>query len=198
MINFSEEEKNLMAKFTRPNGWNEDEVKTVKNKIRNYFILNGIAPCCYCRRSMHKQHKLDIDTEHVLPKGQFYQYTFEMKNLNIACKRCNMGIKLEDTSFFLGGENCNDPFKSAHYSFIHPNLDVPKDHLSIKSEQSDDVLIIKYAVVNNSAKGRATYEYFKLKELEYNSIDEAQHRPTVTPELPPGIAKELALILEDA
>lgn len=196
-MNFTDQEKLLIVAHSKPNGWDDPAVAALKAKIRNYFISQGITQCCYCRRSMHMQHKLDIDTEHVLPKGVFHKYTFEPRNLNISCKRCNMGIKREDTSFFLADENCLNPFESAHYKFLHPNLDVAKHHLRFKFEQEDDILIVKYKVVEGSAKGQETYEYFRLKELECEFLDEAQELPVVSPELPSAIADEAVATLSE-
>lgn len=196
-MNFTDEEKLLIAKHSKPKGWDEPAVAALKTKIRNYLISQGITQCCYCRRAMHMQFKLDIDTEHVLPKDQFYKYIFDLRNLNISCKRCNMGIKRSDDSFFLGGEDCPNPFESDHYKFIHPNLDVAKHHLTFFFYQEDDVLLVHYSVVGGSSKGQETYEYFRLAELECEILDQAQDLAVVSPELPPSIADEAVEALEE-
>jgi hypothetical protein len=149
---------------------------------------------------MHGWHGLSIDIEHVLPKGngKYPELTFELRNLSVSCKRCNMGIKREDTSFYIGGQNDVAPFKSANYKFIHPNLDVANDHLEILTMQHNEKLMIKYEVVGASTKGRSAYEYFKLRTLELNSFDEAQDLAEVSPSesFPPELARELDAVLD--
>ena len=149
---------------------------------------------------MHGWHGLTIDIEHVLPKcnGKFPQYTFDQRNLSVSCKRCNMGIKRNDTSFYNGGLDEPDPFKSEHYKFIHPNLDNIDNHLEFHSETHNTKIMIKYRVVNASLKGKYAFAYFQLQKLELNSFDEAQGLTDVTPSesLPPDLAKELNAVLD--
>jgi len=145
---------------------------------------------------MHGWHNWTIDPEHVLPKSIYPKQTFKLMNLNIACKRCNMGIKRADDSFFLGTRDCAEPFKSELYKIIHPNLDEPNDHLHVKIEQSNNTYIRKYWVINNSAKGKETYEYFRLSELEIQRVDVAQELPSVTPDLPAAVADDLNAALK--
>lgn len=142
---FTSEEENLISCYSIRKGWDTKDwdlkglnatelaakkldaagIEKIKTKIRSYYIGVPSACCCYCRRSMHQWDKLDIDTKHVLPKGEFPQWTFKVVNLNIACKRCNMRLKKEGHSFFKGSITESDPFKSELYTFLHPNLDDP-------------------------------------------------------------------------
>lgn len=200
MIALTDEEKALIAELSVAGGWDNVVAKPLKKRIKTYLLAKTSHCCCYCRRSLHHWHGLTIDPEHVLPKGngKFPQFTFELKNLSISCKRCNMGIKRDDTSFYIGTLNEADPFKSEHYEFIHPNLDVANDHLEILTVQYNEKLMIKYEVVGASKKGRYAYEYFELQKLELNSFDEAQGLTEVSPSesLPPELAEELKVVLE--
>lgn len=174
MIEFNEQELQLIRRLSVRGGWDDDDADALKTKIRDYFLNRPVPCCCYCGVAMFGWHRITIDTEHVLPKGKFPQYTFEMRNLDLSCKRCNMQIKREDDSFYRGGANCADPFQSEFYDIVHPGLDRKIDHLKLIVVQADDKLMIKYFVVNASAKGDATYRYFRLQELEVNTFDEAQ------------------------
>lgn len=200
MIDFTLDEEALIAQFSVPGGWDKDEIKAIKKKIKPFLLGKTSSCCCYCRRSMHSWHALTIDIEHVLPKGKksFPQFTFALQNLSISCKRCNMGIKREDTSFFTLIPGDTDYFKSEKYEFIHPNLDVIDDHLKVLIVQFNNQLLIKYQVVDASTKGAAAYKYFKLGLLEVNSFDEAQGLDDVTPSesLPPEFARELQTVLD--
>jgi len=145
---------------------------------------------------MHGWHNLTIDPEHILPKKHFPKQLFKIKNLNIACKRCNMGIKGQRYDFFLAAKNCANPFKSKLYKIIHPNLDNANDHLHLRVEQLNNSIFRKYWVVNNSEKGKATYEYFRLKELDVGSLDGAQGLVTVESNLPPKVSHKLTTELK--
>jgi uncharacterized protein (TIGR02646 family) len=191
MIEFTDAEKDLMARLSVKGGWDDPAASVVKKKIRRHLNECGIAFCCYCRVSMHGWHALTIDPEHILPKSIYPQHTFHLLNLNISCKRCNMGVKKTDDSFFLEAQNCSAPFRSDIYTIIHPNLDRVEDHLDIEIRQRNRNYIRKYWVVNNSAKGLKTYEYFKLIELEVESVDEAQGLQTVNSDLPTESADKL-------
>jgi uncharacterized protein (TIGR02646 family) len=200
MIVFTADEKKLIASLSIAGGWDNPQANPLKAKIKPHLLAQTANCCCYCRRSMHQWYAMTIDIEHVLPKGngKFPQFTFEVKNLSVSCKRCNMGIKRSDTSFYIGTADEADSFKSEQYTFIHPNLDVTDDHLGFLSVQYNGKLIIKYQVVNASMKGSATYEYFELRKLELNSFDEAQGLDDVSPSeaMPPELAQELRTVLD--
>jgi hypothetical protein len=200
MIVFTPEEEQLKARLSVVGGWDNDEATPLKAKIKPFLLTRTDHCCCYCRLSMHQWHGLTIDIEHVLPKGngKFPQFTFEIRNLSVSCKRCNMGIKGSDTSFYVGAADEADPFRSEHYRFIHPNLDVANDHLELIVFQHNTKRMVKYRVVNTSLKGSETYEYFELQKVELNSFDEAQGLAEVFPseELPPAIAQELKTVLD--
>lgn len=101
---------------------------------------------------------------------------FDLWNLSVSCKRCNMQIKGQRTDFLI------DPnFKgiakqdSAGYRFVHPNLDAGACHLERQAIQSGAKRLVKYLVTPGSAKGQYSYEYFRLRDLEIDSFDAAQN-----------------------
>jgi hypothetical protein len=198
-MNFTADEAEVIARLSVVGGWDDGDAKALKSKIKSYLLLKALHCCCYCRRSMQQWHGLTIDVEHVLPKRKFPKYTFELRNLNVSCKRCNMGIKLEDTSFYLGSSIEGNPFQSALYRFVHSNLDSVSQHLRIVFVQLDTKLLVKYLIPGDSAKGAETYRFFKLKDIETNSFDEAQGLSTALPSesLPREIARELQAVLQE-
>lgn len=202
MTAFTDEELQLAAQLSIPGGWDMEEAKPLKDKIKPVLLAKTSHCCCYCRRSMHGWHGLTIDIEHVLPKGNgnFPQYTFELRNLSVSCKRCNMSIKKSDISFYSAGANEPNPFKSEHYKFIHPNLDNIDDHLEFISEQRNAKIMIKYFIAGDSHKGNYAHKYFRLEKLEINSFDDAQDLTVVLPSesLPQDIATELVEVLDSA
>lgn len=196
MLTFTSEEKALIVTLSVPGGWDDALAEPIKTKIKSHLLTQGDL-CCYCLRSMHGWHRMTIDVEHVLPKSPYPLFTFEPKNLNLSCKRCNMRIKGERVSFFLGTTSTAAQFISGEYSFIHPNLDDFDKHIGIIIIQFNKKLLVKYKVADGSTKGAETYSFFRLNELERDSYDDAQGVGQVEPSdrMAPAIARELIAIL---
>ncbi len=197
MVDFDEQELQLIQRLSVRGGWDVADAEPLKKKIRDYFLAIGVVPCCYCGLTMSPWHRITIDTEHVLPKGRFPEFTFELKNLNISCRRCNMTIKGEKISFYLGTTGETNPFRSELYSFLHPNFDVRSAHLRIVMMQIDGSLYLKYIVTPGSDKGAETYRFFRLEELEEDAFDRAQGETSAAEieDLPPDIASRLREII---
>lgn len=157
--------------------WNNPLVKDFKDRVKAYYRNRGNEQCCYCKKNSHGEFKMVLDIEHILPKGQteFRELMFVLTNLNVACKRCNMNVKGTRTDFVYNiNDAANNHEDSNQYKFIHPNSDEYFDHLEYIQRIENDKKLIKYKVVNNSDKGEYTYKYFRLKELEIDSINQAQ------------------------
>lgn len=170
-----QEEATIAAVLAKPgNIWDDELVAEIKNKIKDYFTDNDISQCCYCGTIFKGVHRISIDIEHILPKGKYRPLTFDPRNLNVACKKCNLTSKGQKIDFL------NDPvvmgtdyYNSSHYKFIHPNIDVYNDHLKIITSRNGNNILHKY-IVKNEDKGRYTYNYFHLEDFEINFINTAQ------------------------
>ena len=161
----------LAAKSPEP--WEFAGWKPIKRKLKNHLKKKTNDRCCYCRRSLANTHNMSIDIEHVLPKKLFPKYVFSLKNLSVACKRCNMGIKNQDRSFFSLRTGSRRPFRVENFSILHPNLSNIDAHLLLQFHQVGTKQFIKYHLSQNP-KAKRTYEYFKLREIETGSLDSAQ------------------------
>jgi len=157
--------------------WDKNaRLKTLKRKIKKFGKIKTANQCCYCMSNNYGEFAMVLDIEHILPKSIFPKYMFTGKNLAISCKRCNMQIKKADVSFLahhITGTS-RRVFRSRYYSFIHPNLDFYESHLHRCVVQNGRKMMVAYKIVNGSAKGSYTYNYFNLKNLELNSFDGAQ------------------------
>lgn len=170
----------ITAAMATDNPWGaeNDDIKSAKGKIREFHLARQSHTCCYCRTILQGGGPFMIDREHILPKKKYKPYTYTLWNLSIACKRCNMEHKGEDDTFVVDKTN-TAPFQTgANYRIIHPNYDHWDDHLVRLTLQVNTAVLVKYAVLASSAKGRFTYEFFELKMLETNSFDEAQGKAT--------------------
>lgn len=168
----------IQAALALPKPWDEknDHIKSVKNKIRSYHLARHGQTCCYCRVILQGGGRFMIDREHILPKGntKYKLFCFEPWNLSTSCKRCNMEIKGEDDYFVIDKLDISKLKTGENYLFIHPNFDEWERHLIRESHQISRFLFVKFAIIENSAKGQYTFDYFKLEELEVESLDAAQ------------------------
>lgn len=178
-LEFTVDETNAInAALMLPKPWGEknDHIKSAKNKIRSYHLARHGQTCCYCRVILQGGGNFMIDREHILPKGnaKYKNFCFEPWNLSTSCKRCNMEIKGEDDRFVIDKLDTLKLKAGENYLFIHPNFDEWERHLTRESHQISRFLFVKYAIIENSEKGQYTFDYFKLKELEIESLDAAQ------------------------
>jgi len=169
--------ENIRIAQLKPNNklWEDPELAYLREKIKLHFINRPLVVCSYCNRNLHGEFRMVIDIEHILPKNKFKNLTYTPENLNISCKRCNMQYKKEKMDFIIDSAIMGtDYFNSAHYKFIHPNLDQYNNHLKLNIFQFNQFKYIKYIPEKNSQKGNFTYSYFELKNLEISCIDTAQ------------------------
>lgn len=116
-----------------------------------------------------------IDREHILPKSKYKKLTYNISNLSVACKRCNMEIKKDELGFIRSIQNIEANFDDeSQYLFIHPNHEKYSNFIIRKQEQVGDYCAIKYIFDGNCEKSKFTYNYFKLGDLEIDSINETQ------------------------
>ncbi|MGN6417675.1 MAG: hypothetical protein ACTHMC_09300 [Pseudobacter sp.] len=181
--------------------WENPLLAPVKRKIKNHYrgILN--ENCCYCRRDTTDEFNMVLDIEHVLPKVIYGDYMFEPFNLSVSCKRCNMEIKKDKILFLINPDISTElAADTNNYKFIHPNLDLYKEHLTKEMYQYDDQKLIKYNVVNKSPKGEFTKVFFELEKIEQDSFNSAQGiTPShgITPLMAENVASELRTLLNN-
>lgn len=178
--------------------WYNPCLDRLKRKIKDYYTNNDTSQCCYCARLFTGEFNMVIDIEHVLPQDVFPTERFTVSNLNIACKRCNMEIKKADTSFIASipamGFNY---YQSQHYQIVHPNIDTYTTHIILKTIRRGDLIYIKY-VLKDQNKAKFTYDYFKLKDLEVDTINKAQGAKSIkslNAKISDGIRKSLLGLL---
>jgi len=179
--------------------WKSKHLDPLKRKVKDHYREVQGEQCCYCRKNSIGEFRMVLDIEHVLPQGksEFKKFMFCLKNLSVACKRCNMLIKKDDISFISEqADFSNYPFLSTNYKFIHPNVDSYYDHLSYDVSIKNTETMIKYTIASGSDKGSFTYTYFKLDELEVGSFNRAQGLPAVA-SVSNSIDRDIALEIEE-
>jgi len=174
-MDFTDEDLILInaAKAKGGNVWEDPTLEDIKQRIKTHYRNGNAGHCCYCHRSFRGEFKFDIDIEHVLPKSKFLQFIFELFNLNISCKRCNMLIKKERTDFLIDADSiAQNPQQSDRYHLIHPNFDYYFDYMDYEVNIKNEIEMVKFTP--NRPKGEYTYDFFRLNEIEIDMFNQAQ------------------------
>jgi hypothetical protein len=180
--------------------WKDDSLEPVKRKIKDYYLGPDDGRCCYCRERFRAVHRMNIDLEHILPKSLFNDFMFEVFNLNISCKRCNMSIKKNRTDFLVDAATIHlSPQQSDQYHFIHPNLDEYRQHMRYIAFTVDEQDMVKYIPL--LPKGQYTYDFFRLQEKEVDSFNRAQgieesESEAVLPDQPAAIQQAAEALID--
>ncbi|QQP94442.1 hypothetical protein [Lysobacter enzymogenes] len=176
----TEADQAVIAGVTDGNGvvnWNSENLGDIKRRVKEFNLKLQANACCYCRRSLHGEFSMVIDVEHILPQCTFKGFVFLNVNLSASCKRCNMKVKRARWDF-VWGLSAEDVIhaveESGTYEIIHPNLDRYSEHLERLHLAVNDGALVKYSVYKDSPKGHKTYNFFRLYELEVDSLDKAQ------------------------
>lgn len=158
--------------------WGSPYVKEVKDRFKAHKRIEQKERCCYCQRSIRGECKMVLDIEHILPKSIFSHCIFDLPNLAVSCRRCNMDVKRASVKF-LNGDPLHltsidkaELFKPDLYKFAHPNLVSVYKHIQIRQHLIGAHTILFYKVF--SPVGEYTYDFFKLKDFETDSLDTAQ------------------------
>lgn len=174
-FNYTKDEKlQITDAMAEPHPWDSKLVTGIKVRIKGFHLQFGENMCCYCYRDLTGEFSLVIDIEHILPKRHYRPLTFDIRNLSVACKRCNMKMKRDKLDFLNLPMEASELELSEKYKIVHPNIDNRDEHLLRMALQINTKRIIKYITVDNSEKGNFSYAYFRLSELEVDSYDSTQ------------------------
>lgn len=191
-MNFDDNEKALILAAVAKGGkiWDDDTLSLIKRKIKTYCLEKTTHQCCYCRKDFTDEFNMVIDIEHVLPKSRYGDFIFQMFNLSVSCKRCNMKIKGERLDFLIDPNVVyHQPEDSSQYLLSHPNLDDYFQNLGYNAQFIDNKKFVKFVPKTN--KGQFTYDFFKLNQMEIDTINEMQGIKAQDVELSEKIPSEL-------
>lgn len=142
--------------------WNseEKEMTRLRKILRDHLLPRLQFRCCYCQQRKTERHGLTWDIEHVAPKSLYPQFLFDLSNLAISCKECNIAKGEKNT---LSGR-CKPtyPNSSSDFSIIHPYLDTYSDHIEIMRCGDQQTYRVK-----NAHKGKTTYMMCDLIRFDF-------------------------------
>ncbi|MEK3977898.1 HNH endonuclease signature motif containing protein [Psychrobacillus sp. FSL K6-2836] len=138
--------------------WNQKDPQLEKFKKELYRKLRQNIYCPYCMRRLNRKKKDEID--HIIHKSDYEHFTFQPKNLVIACNRCNNNKLAKNVLEDLYIEEFKNkswkeyPDSGGIFKIVHPYYDIYKHHINLNE--------IFYSVHNDSDKGKNTIEMMNL------------------------------------
>ena len=162
----------------------KEALNTVKNKLLSFHMKRQKERCCYCGKDLKEASPFERDREHILPKSKFRWLTYDVANISVSCKRCNMSCKHEKLDFIVNVQKIiKNPGDTSLYKFIHPNFEKWDNHLSRLKIECKPFIFLQYSFDCNDPKAKYNYEFFRLKEIETTSKDIAQGKKMKYPDL---------------
>jgi uncharacterized protein (TIGR02646 family) len=124
-----------------------------KDELTTDLLQKQSHRCAYCcSRLMGEQPHRD----HIAPKGLNLhpEFTFEVRNLVLACYYCNSERKGETDTVAVK----KPQYADCQFTIVHPILDDPEGHVKFVGHRGD----ILIQAVNGSVKGQTTIDLFDL------------------------------------
>ncbi|WP_338376472.1 HNH endonuclease [uncultured Flavobacterium sp.] len=159
--------------FNTHSDWNKGVFDSIKKNIINHLRAQQNNTCCYCKYPLGFDIK-QVDIEHIIPKSEYEQFTFETRNLALSCPACNTK---KSTKPVLYNAVVNYPTNGANFIIIHAHYDNYTNHIDI---------INNCVFVAKSTKGSETItfcELFRLSTVEQRAKAYQNISPTVMQQL---------------
>ena len=171
---FTAEESTVIANnFNTHTDWSKAIFDSIKVNIITHLRTQQNNTCCYCKYQLGFDIK-QVDIEHIIPKSEYENFTFETRNLALSCPACNTK---KSTKSVLNNVIVNYPKNGANLIIIHAHYDDYSNHIDIIN---DCVFVAK------STKGSETItfcELFRLSTVEQRAKAYQKLSPSVMQQL---------------
>lgn len=155
--------KALLEKNDDTDIWTLKEIDYLRSHIKKHYVKEQQFECCYCRQSFLSDHGRVWDIEHVIPQSTHRAFTFEPRNLALACIKCN-GPKSNHAATFK--PHTKFPESSEHYCIVHPHFDEYNEHIEIS-------LDLKFTPLT----GKGAYTVLFCNLTRYKDLRPATRKP---------------------
>ncbi|HAT2179298.1 HNH endonuclease [Raoultella planticola] len=109
--------------------WKDASVQAIKSNIKRHYIAEQEQKCAYCKLNFRTNHGMVWDTDHIIDKNSFPQWTFEPLNLCISCKDCNQAKGISPVTKSVNYKLF--PNKKNNYCIVHAHFDNYEDHIEV-------------------------------------------------------------------
>jgi uncharacterized protein (TIGR02646 family) len=185
----------IVNNFNTHTDWIKTVFNPIKENIIDHLRVEQNNTCCYCKYQLGFDIK-QVDIEHIIPKSEYENFTFESRNLALSCPACNTK---KSTKPVLHRAIVNYPKNGANIIIIHAHYDDYSNHIDI---------INNCVFVAKSTKGSETItfcELFRLSTVEQRAKAYQTLSPNLLQQLVgdlrnanPQVKKELIDIIKDA
>jgi uncharacterized protein (TIGR02646 family) len=107
--------------------WSNAELNPVRAAVKSQCLPQQAHRCCYCYREILSTNGRVWDVEHVVPKSTHPEFTFEPRNLAIACPDCN--IAKGEVETLVNSARVTYPDTSDAFLVVHPHFDEYAEHI---------------------------------------------------------------------
>lgn len=129
----------------------------LKSFIREKLITSHGLFCSYCGLKLKETSGDEID--HIAPKSNYPEFTFEPLNLVLSCTLCNGPTKKHTYNSI---EKLAAQYENCTFKIVHPYFDDPSLHYSYKNTENGIPAIIEL----KTSKAIESNELFKLDSPE--------------------------------
>jgi acylphosphatase len=107
-------------------------VRRFKASLKKHFYKIGQGRyCCYCGEVLH-EHQGTYDVEHLICKADRSKLVFELRNLALVCKPCNVAKGTQRIRVFVLDDTLDDLSEgSDKYRIFHPHFDAWSKHFAV-------------------------------------------------------------------
>lgn len=153
------EKRIITGNFTIHTDWEKPVFDGLKKKIRNNLRPKQQNKCCYCKKELGYDIK-EVDIEHIIPKAEYKNFTFEPVNLALSCPACN--TKKGDTKI-LSKSVVRYPKTTKSFLIIHAHYDNYNEHINIHND------CIFEGISKKGCRTIEVCELYRLKTVEKNA-----------------------------
>lgn len=166
--------------FQTHTDWEKGIFRDIKKEIVSYLRVQQSNVCCYCKYPLGFDIK-QVDIEHIVPKSEYENFTFESKNLALSCPPCNTK---KSTKSVLSRQVVNYPTNGIKFKIIHAHYDEYSNHIEI---------VNNIIFIPKSTKGSETItfcELFRLRTVEKRAKEFQKSSPSLINQLVSELGNE--------
>ena len=129
--------------------WDDKDLKYHRMDIADYLYYINEGKCFYCKCEINKNSSKE-QIEHIIDKGEYEQFTYQPKNLTLACENCNTTKSTNSVLNRYINSDCSYddyPLNSNDYKIIHAYIDTYEEYIKPG---------IIYEAIDNKKKGENT------------------------------------------
>lgn len=120
-----DEIKTITDNFSTHIDWEKPVFSLIKQNIITHLRIEQNNRCCYCKNELGFDIKA-VDIEHIIPKSEYNNFTFNNINLALSCPACNTK---KSTKPVLIKKHIYYPRNGSAFIIVHAHYDNYSEHI---------------------------------------------------------------------